>query len=188
MTVINQVITLLPNTNPCSAVSLSIKPPYLSVVDESSADQESCSIARLTWSKIPTKQCFFLKLYWTLLNLMWISIVSNSIIFFVHLPIHSEMGVFAEDDLSMKVTWYQLSFKKKFCYSFERPYNQNYCKIICCLSGFSKIIMHCDKQAGRQIVISWSCLFDNIFIQSDAYNYENSLLSDQWERFMEEIL
>ena len=40
---------------------------------------------------------------WMLLHLMWSGIVSNSIILFIHIPIHLEMGVFAKVEISMEI-------------------------------------------------------------------------------------
>ena len=53
--------------------------------------------------KIHTKYCL-LGIYWTFLDLMWIGIVPNMTILFVHVLIHPDMGLIAEDKFSMKIT------------------------------------------------------------------------------------
>lgn len=55
-------------------------------------------------------------MHWTLLDLMWIVIVSYTTILIIYLPIHPEMGLFAEDDISKT---------RIICQLLQSPFNEH---------------------------------------------------------------
>ena len=59
----------------------------------------------------------FFEMHWTLLDLTWIGIVSNSTILFVRVLLQSEMGLIAEDDFSMKIG--------VSCQLLQSPFNEH---------------------------------------------------------------